>query len=43
MLIDIDLRQSADVDPEFAGIIQHLRKPGIQAVDSFDHKDIILP
>ena len=41
MLINIDLSQGTDINPEFILVIQHFRQFGIQAVNAFDHKDIV--
>ena len=42
MLVYIELRQCADIDLELAGIVEHLRELGIQAVDPLDDEDIVL-
>ena len=43
VLVDVELRQGADVDPELVFVRQGGRHPGIQAVDPLDDKHVIRP
>ena len=41
MLVDIELSQGADIDPEFLLLRKGIGQPVVQAVDSLNHENIL--